>query len=322
MISVIIPFHNESATLGRCIDSLLAQTYTDWEAIMIDDGSTDGGTSICEAYRQKDGRIRLSRQPMRGVSDARNSGLSQAKGDLITFIDADDWVEPGFLQTFMDGYEGEQLCIQDMKMHDHGTTSTLGIEDKTSNDPAYISRATRLFGSCCNALFHTSIINSQNFMFDTRLSRSEDTDFIMRYALYINKVRTSSHAAYHYYMPDAKKTYGTPNLLYSSVKLYEDMLALTRNVEGNQRQKILEEEAEEDIDWAVEGLFYYPPDEKKESEELLAKFSEYFYPRLRSSRRKSYRHRLFKLACVSSNPRYIWLLSHAIMSLQRLTGRQ
>ncbi len=322
MISVIVPFHNEQATLSRCIESLQSQTYPNWEALMVDDGSTDNSAAICEEYQKSDSRIRLFRQQKQGVSSARNTGLAQAKGESVTFIDADDWVGNDFLQTFVDNSDGEQLCIQDMQMHRNGgATSTLGIKDVTTTDPACIARSTRLFGSCCNALFLTGIIRKHNLLFDTRLSRCEDTDFIMRYSLYINKVRTTSHAAYHYYMPDARKTYGTSTLLYTSVKLYENMLALTSNLDKSERKKILEEEAKEDVDWAIEGIFYYPHTEKEDLKGLLAKFRAYLYPWLHLSHRKSYRHRLFKLLCITSNPKYVWLLSCAIMNLQRIADK-
>lgn len=322
MVSVIIPFYNAAKFLYRCINSVLSQTYTDFELLLIDDGSTDGSAAICERYAEKDKRLRLVRLNHGGVCTARNSGLLHAQGEFVSFIDADDWVDADFLQTFIDAIGDAQLCIQDMIMHDADKVWSLGLTDGFGSSPAEIARASRLYGSCCNALFLASVIKDNSLLFDTGMTRSEDTDFIMRYSLYINKVRTTPHAAYHYLMPDASKAYATSNLLYGSVKLYENMLRLTEQVGTTERKTILEEEMAEDIDWAIEGLFYYPDSDAKTREGLLRKFADYFYPNLHLSHRTSLRHRLFRLLCLSSKPSFIWNLSRGIMAVQKIVSRR
>lgn len=321
MVSVIIPFYNAAKFLDRCINSVLLQTYTDFELLLIDDGSTDGSAAVCERYADKDRRLRLVRLNHGGVCAARNSGLLHAQGEFISFIDADDWVDSDILQTFVDSIGDAQLCIQDMIMHDADKVWSLGLADGFVSSPAEIARASRLYGSCCNALFLASVIKENSLFFDTSMTRSEDTDFIMRYSLYINKVRITPHAAYHYLMPDASKAYATSNLLYGSVKLYENMLRLTEHVGTTERKTILDEEMAEDIDWAIEGLFYYPDSDAQTREGLLRKFSDYFYPNLRLSHRASFRHRLFRLLCLSSNPSFIWNLSRGIMAVQKIVSR-
>ena len=322
MVSVIIPFYNAAKLLDRCINSVLSQTYTDFELLLIDDGSTDGSAAVCERYADKDKRLRLVRLNHGGVCAARNSGLLHAQGEFISFIDADDWVDADFLQTFVDSIGDAQLCIQDMIMHDTDKVWSLGLADGFVCSPAEIARASRLYGSCCNALFLASVIRENSLFFDTSMTRSEDTDFIMRYSLYINKVRTTPQAAYHYLMPDAGKAYATSNLLYGSVKLYENMIRLTERVETTERKTILDEEMAEDIDWAIEGLFYYPDSDAQTRGSLLRKFADYFYPNLRLSHRASFRHRLFRLLCLSSNPSSIWNLSRTIMAAQKIVSRR
>lgn len=335
MISIITPFHNAESTLGRCIESVLAQTYTDFELLLVDDGSTDGSLSVCESYASRDNRLRVVRQTHGGVCEARNNGLRQSLGEFVSFIDADDWVDADFLQAFIDGRDGAELCIQDICMHPYvGKTNTLsvgnsatyslGIEERTSTDAAFIARSTRLFGSCCNTLLLSSVIREHSLQFDTRMTRWEDTDFIMRYALHINKVRTQSHAAYHYMMPAADKAYATFNMLYGAVKLYENMVSLTQKVDSAERAAIVREEATEDVDWAMEGLFYYPVAvgaDRQERDRLLVKFSKYFCPYVRRGTRASFRHRAFRLLCLWDNPSYVWRLSRLIMSIQKLCGR-
>ena len=99
LISVIIPVYNGAKYLHKCVDSVLAQTYTNLEIILIDDGSTDTTIQICDNYAKKERRIRAIHQPNRGLSAARNAGIIQAHGDYIAFADADDWVAPTFIET-------------------------------------------------------------------------------------------------------------------------------------------------------------------------------------------------------------------------------
>ena len=93
-ISIIVPVYNAEKTLPRCIDSILAQTFTDYELILVDDGSSDGSLSVCSAYAARDSRIRVLHQENAGVSAARNAGLDAAAGKYIMFCDSDDEVEP------------------------------------------------------------------------------------------------------------------------------------------------------------------------------------------------------------------------------------
>ena len=92
-ISIIIPVYKAEKYLHRCVDSVLAQTFTNFELILIDDGSPDNSGAICDEYAKQDGRVKVFHQKNQGVSVARNLGIEQAKGEWIAFIDSDDWVE-------------------------------------------------------------------------------------------------------------------------------------------------------------------------------------------------------------------------------------
>ncbi|MBU3807950.1 MAG: glycosyltransferase, partial [Candidatus Phocaeicola faecipullorum] len=96
-ISVIVPVYNVAALLPRCIDSLLDQEFTDYEVLLVDDGSTDRSGRICDEYKEKDVRIRVIHKHNEGVSRTRNRGIDEAKGEWITFVDSDDYVTPGYL---------------------------------------------------------------------------------------------------------------------------------------------------------------------------------------------------------------------------------
>ena len=101
VVSIIIPVYNAEAYLRRCIDGILAQTFTDFELLLVDDGSTDSCGRICDGYAEKDGRIRVFHQENRGQSAARNTALDFAAGKWLCFIDADDFVHPEMLSVFL-----------------------------------------------------------------------------------------------------------------------------------------------------------------------------------------------------------------------------
>ncbi len=98
LFTVIIPVYNVEEYLRKCIDSVLAQTFRDFEVILVDDGSTDGCPQICDEYQEKDPRVRVIHKPNGGLVSARNAGILAAKGDYITYVDGDDWVKPELLQ--------------------------------------------------------------------------------------------------------------------------------------------------------------------------------------------------------------------------------
>ena len=101
-ISVIVPAYNAEALISACIDSVLAQLFADWELIVVNDGSRDKTAALCDAYAEKDSRVRVIHQENGGVSAARNRGLSEASGELIAFLDADDTLVPVAFSVMVD----------------------------------------------------------------------------------------------------------------------------------------------------------------------------------------------------------------------------
>ena len=98
VISIVVPVYKVEAYLNRCVDSILAQTFTDFELILVDDGSPDNCGKICDEYAEKDKRIKVIHQENGGLSAARNAGIEIAQGEWITFIDSDDWIHPSYLR--------------------------------------------------------------------------------------------------------------------------------------------------------------------------------------------------------------------------------
>lgn len=106
-ITVIVPVYKVEPYLAQCVDSVLAQTWQNWECILVDDGSPDGCPAICDEYAERDPRIRVIHKANGGLSDARNAGLDAAGGDYITFLDSDDVLHPQFLEVLMAGIQSE-----------------------------------------------------------------------------------------------------------------------------------------------------------------------------------------------------------------------
>lgn len=102
LISIIVPIYKVEKYLCRCIDSILAQSYSNTEIILVDDGSPDNCPTICDEYAQKDKRVSVIHKKNGGLSDARNAGINAAQGDFITFVDSDDWIAPTFIESLYD----------------------------------------------------------------------------------------------------------------------------------------------------------------------------------------------------------------------------
>ena len=110
--SIIIPVYNVEPYLRECLASVLQQSFADWEAICVNDGSTDNSAAILEEYGHKDGRFKFVNQSNGGLSAARNTGLKAAEGDYVLFLDSDDWLEPRALETISESLAGEDmLCF-------------------------------------------------------------------------------------------------------------------------------------------------------------------------------------------------------------------
>ncbi|MBR2528248.1 MAG: glycosyltransferase family 2 protein [Blautia sp.] len=116
MISIIVPVYNVEKYLSRCITSILAQTYEDFELILVDDGSTDSSGRICDEYEEKDSRIRVFHKENGGLSDARNFGLARMNGDYFCFVDSDDYVGINYLKVMMDMLAHHDADISIIKM--------------------------------------------------------------------------------------------------------------------------------------------------------------------------------------------------------------
>lgn len=138
--SVIVPAYNAEKTLRRCIDSILSQTFTDFELILIDDGSNDATPTMIDEYARRDSRIIALHKPNGGVSSARNLGLEKASGTYILFCDADDEVESDWIDSFS-GYPDADLVVTGMKTVDKDRIKDVGFNSHAGDTmPKILSR--------------------------------------------------------------------------------------------------------------------------------------------------------------------------------------
>lgn len=204
-ISVIVPVYKVEKYIGQCIESILSQTFKDFELILVDDGSPDNSGAICDEYAQKDARIRVFHKENGGVSSARNTGIENASGQWIYFVDSDDWVETITLRLL---YEQTEKVCTDLVIH--GLSNDYIYKNQIAKDkytlidnPDYkqiIEETDKwglLKGPVCK-LFKSAIIKNGKIKFDTSLSYGEDTKFSFEYLALCNSVSFIPMHLYHY----------------------------------------------------------------------------------------------------------------------------
>lgn len=213
IISIIIPVYNTERYLRYCIDSVVAQTYKDFEVILVDDGSTDGSGRICDEYAEKDRRIIVKHKENGGVSSSRNIGLKMAKGTWIFFLDSDDELYPFALNDLINWANGADMVAGKLFIKEQAPeskkTKALNRPRKKSNhliSPTKYVRAVADSKYCIvpavfPKLFRRDIIESNDLTFDEHIYYAEDQLFIAQYlcckevkSVYFNNV----HPVYVY----------------------------------------------------------------------------------------------------------------------------
>ena len=194
-LSIIIPVYNVEEYLRVCVDSVLQQTFADFELILIDDGSSDKSGQICDEYSVKDNRVHVIHQENAGVSSARNAGLAYASGEYISFVDADDCINfrmyEILLETMKSSTADLGICGVDIIKKD---TDIKQINYKKNKDITWsasdcvshlFDMPPAIYNSCCNKLFRKSLIKTR---FDSTIKIYEDAKFLTEYLTYSQKV--------------------------------------------------------------------------------------------------------------------------------------
>lgn len=232
-LSIIVPVYNSAHKgLSQCIQSILEQNYKDFELIIVNDGSTDNSLEICESFGVKDERIRIIHKENHGVSAARNTGLSCAKGEFITFVDSDDYINPDYLSGMMEAARNTDLVvcglIQKFKDGKEKIFSVPEGKHALSNpEPFHRLMRSRLVLGPCNKIFKSSIIKSFNLVFPEDMDYGEDRIFCFDYLKHIRDYAGIGNIYYNYMMQGGDSLSSKPrndmfSLEYSLwIKLYE-----------------------------------------------------------------------------------------------------
>jgi len=207
MISIIVPVYNMELYIRRCIESIITQSYRDWELILVDDGSYDRSGKICDEYAMKDERIRAFHKKNGGVSSARNMGLEKANGEWVSFVDADDYLDSDTLDKLFRYACYEFDCvIGGYRIVNEQGDVTYEIEDSAE---CFISRSKaiewmykpeyyRYLGYICSKLYKRKIIDENHLRFREDIFFNEDRLFAVEYFSMINgNIRFFSESVYN-----------------------------------------------------------------------------------------------------------------------------
>ena len=211
--SIVIPVYNVEKYLHQCVDSILNQSFTDFEVILVDDGSPDNCPQICDYYAQKDPRVKVIHKPNGGVSSARNIGIDAARSEFILFCDSDDYYLEGALEKIANmtqSANADVYCFGIRKETQKGTVDITSakykgtISDELLLSLAYAglvtSKVTTINVSPINKVYRKSVIDKFHLRFDETLRIAEDISFNVAYFSKCNTVVCLDEALYFYRM--------------------------------------------------------------------------------------------------------------------------
>lgn len=206
-VSIIVPVYNAQKTLERCIESVLRQTYENYELLLVDDGSTDASGKICDKYAQADSRVRVIHKENTGVSDTRNMAIECAEGEYIQFIDSDDWIIPEATALLYHAAadNGCELVISDFyrvineRVSQKGNIEEEGILTREAFAAYMMDKpADFYYGVLWNKLFRRDIIEKFHLRMDKEISWCEDFMFNLEYIRHISRAYVLKIPTYYY----------------------------------------------------------------------------------------------------------------------------
>ena len=205
LLSVIVPVYNVEECLGRCVDSILAQTYSHLAVILVDDGAKDKSGAICDDYAARDSRVKVIHKENGGLSSARNAGLDAAQGEYIAFVDSDDWITTdayAHMLSLARKYDVKLVCGGRYDVSGKTGEKTLGLCPTREEVISAEELAGRIFlwdgcdSSACDKLYHRSILENYRF---PEGKVCEDVPVTYKIVLSAECVAMSDRPFYHYY---------------------------------------------------------------------------------------------------------------------------
>lgn len=233
-ISVIVPIYKIERYLRQCIDSILAQTFTEFELLLIDDESPDGCPAICDEYTKKDARIRTFHKPNGGVASARNWGIDNAKGDWIMYIDGDDWIEPTYIEELYNAAIkndadiaicGFRFAYEDGRyIEEH---PTLWDNNKSASLNQYIASTwTTVWGS----IHKSSLYKDNGIRSPKNITFCEDFHLMVRLCHFAKKVVSIDRPLYNYRQQSSSIMHSLNNKTWrDELTAYKEIIDFFRN---------------------------------------------------------------------------------------------
>ena len=229
-ISVIVPVYNVEKYIHRCVDSILAQTFKDFELILVDDGSPDNCGAICDEYAKKDPRIHVIHKPNGGLSSARNAGLNVSCGRYIMFCDSDDYVAHTWCELMINTQEqnpGALVVSNILKFEEKIDVSDIPMAFESNSISYFDLYKLGLSGFAVNKIYLKNQIDNLKLRFDERCYYAEDVEFNVKYYSLCNKCIYLSIPLYFYYQhPQSILHRYYPNLLELHLPLFALRLSL------------------------------------------------------------------------------------------------
>lgn len=205
LISVVIPVYNAEQFLPACLDSVLHQDYPSFEILVIDDGSTDGSAALIDRYAAREPRIVALHQRNAGVSAARNRGLTEARGEYIAFVDADDRVTPSYLSHLLSPQTDLSIAGITLRYEPSGRMESHGFDRtrsaRTDRERGLLFADAEIHDTTkgpCNKLFRREIIEQHHLRFDPRYSYGEDHLFVLEFVKHCHSIAQIAHTDYLY----------------------------------------------------------------------------------------------------------------------------
>ena len=319
VISIIVPIYNTGKTLHRCIDSILSQTYTSWELLLIDDGSTDTSGPICDEYAARDARVRVFHKENGGVSSARNVGLDNARGEWITFVDADDWISMDYLKEMMT-HSDSDLVIADFVVEGEGQwNEILPVGQWQGKElSGIIERDVALarFTAPWCKLLKKSLIGHNRFY--TELTTQEDALFMSRYLCVVQNIQIIAQKGYHYNRETigslSKSLEGNHVQFFDYLRLLEPIILDLQKRFEISRQKLIQHimgGVMQKEKWYMinkkMGIRQIYEDLKKQRKQLL--LQEFFRPKANAKRFNIF-STLFQHKCLCLLTIYVYVVTH------------
>lgn len=227
-VTIIVPIYNLEGVIGRCIESILRQTYYDIEVLLINDGSIDDSVKICQQFVNRDKRLKLISHDNKGVSYSRNKGIEHSTGKYIMFVDGDDEILPDMIEQYIYAIKSADadIVVGGMNWVEESGKRT----EKKANGGIFNAKdfwtyvctdREGLFGYVCSKMYCADILKKSNIRFDESMSAQEDLDFALSVYAILSRFCCIEYSGYIYYYAQGKRSLSTAALIKNQIKMFK-----------------------------------------------------------------------------------------------------